>query len=444
MTSPKHIRCGSSLSASLPTGWCLACLLVGLAVQPTAQGSEGRDRARMQQLYDQALAGQITVDPDHPAWLKRKGGTSLFLCGPGDPEDFLYRGVLKPDGTRDGDQMALIEKLKGTGANCIYLQAVRSHGGDGDSTHNPFINHNPAEGLNSKVLDQWEQWFVAMDQAGLVIYMFIYDDSTEVWGRGDTVGPEEKAFLHVLVDRFEHHKNLIWCVAEEYREALSVMRAKAIASEIRAADDYGHVIAIHKNHGLDFSEFADCPNIDQFAIQYNVATPGELHDGLLRAWRQARGRYNLNMSECADHGTGRDMRRKNWASAMAGAYVMVLGMDIASTPMEDLLACGAMVRFFEATDFAEMAPHDELAAAATKYVLARPGRSYIAYSWECAERMGLRDVPTGRYEVLWLDCVTGRQFRQTVLQSRPADGIWAKPRGFGNEVALYVRRVAAL
>ena len=65
---------------------------------------------------------QIIVDPDNVRWLKYQDNGSIFICGPGDPEGFLYRGTLNDDGTRDGDQMELIEKIKGTVANCIYMQ----------------------------------------------------------------------------------------------------------------------------------------------------------------------------------------------------------------------------------------------------------------------------------------------------------------------------------
>ena len=68
--------------------------------------------------------------------------------------------------------MSLITKLKGTGANSIYLMAVRSHGGDGNSTENPFVNNDPAKGINMAVLDQWETWFTEMDRNGIVIYFF--------------------------------------------------------------------------------------------------------------------------------------------------------------------------------------------------------------------------------------------------------------------------------
>jgi hypothetical protein len=387
------------------------------------------------------MNGQIIVDSEHPQWLKRKGGGPFFMCGPGDPEDFLYRGDLRPDGTRDGDQMRLIEKMKGTGANCIYLMAVRSHGGDGDKTHNPFVNNDPRKGINSGVLAQWEKWFTEMDDSGIVIYLFLYDDSARPWKSGDVVGRAERDFIHTIVDRFEHHKNLIWCIAEEYQEALSVELAKNIAAEIRSADDYDHAIAIHKLNGLDFSEFADEPNIDQFAVQYNVPSADALHDGMVDAFKEAKGRYSLNMSEAADFMSGRDARRKSWACAMGGAYVMILGMDIASTPKSDLEDCGRLVRFFESTNFNEMSPHDELGFAGTKYVLAHPGLSYIAYSPELEGEIGLKDMKRGTYEFRWFDCATGKEVRQAKVNIEAGDQSWKKPRPIGAELALYIRRI---
>ena len=385
--------------------------------------------------------GRIIVDPKNRGWLKRQGDGPFFMCGPGDPEGFLYRGKLKADGTRDGDQIQLIEKLKPTGANCIYLMAVRSHGGDGDKTHNPFVGHDPGAGLNAKVLDQWEQWFTRMDESGIVIYFFFYDDSARVWKTGDTVGEQERGFVRGIVDRFEHHKNLIWCVAEEYQEGLSVRRVKKLAAEIRRADDHDHAIAVHKLNGLGFAEFADDTNIDQFAIQYNANTAEALHEGMVRAWAEAKGRYNLNMSEAKGFGGGRSLREKSWACAMGGAYVMVLDMDIASTPQSDLADCGRLVRFFESTDFDTMSPHDELAFAATKYVLARPPKSYIAYSPNSEGGIGLRNVTAGRYDFRWFDCATGKEVVQKELKVAASNQSWPRPNGIGRETAVHIEWV---
>jgi len=75
-----------------------------------------------------------------------------------------------------------------------------------------------------------------------------------------------------------------------------VAHTKKIAETIRNADDHDHVIAVHKLEGLDFSEFANDPNIDQFAIQYNDSGAEALHDAMVTAWDNAAGRYNLNMA----------------------------------------------------------------------------------------------------------------------------------------------------
>ena len=404
-------------------------------------GNPVNDALKLLMASVKEIPGQIVVDSTHPQWLKRSGGGPFFMCGPGDPEGFLYRGKRRPDGTRDGDQMELINKLKGTGANCIYLMAVRSHGGDGDKTQNPYVDSDPTKEFDQNILDQWETWFTEMDGNGIAIFFYIYDDSCRIWDTGDVVGPSEKRLINELVDRFEHHKNLIWCVAEEYGEALTPARARNIAAEIRAADDHHHPIAIHLNDGLDFSEFADDPNIDQFAIQYNRDTATELHAGMVKAWKDAAGRYNLNMAEADKYGTGATLRQKNWAVAMGGAYAMILWMDIKSTPIEDLKACGRTVRFFESTNFNEMAPRDDLAFAGTQYVLAKPGGSYIAYASNLVGKMGLKSMTAGAYDLRWYDIVRDKYVRQSKVTVKSSSQSWAKPAGFGNEVALYIQRV---
>jgi hypothetical protein len=384
------------------------------------------------------LPGQIVVDPDSPSWMQRHGEGSFFLCGPGDPEGFLYRGTLNSDGTRDGDQDSLIGKLTGTGANGIYLMAVRSHGGDGSSSENPFVDHDPGSGVNDAVLDQWERWFDAMESAGIVVFFIIYDDGAVVWNTGDSVGSEEEDFLWELVDRFEHHPNLIWCVAEEYNESYSRSRVRAIAATIRAADDHDHPIAVHETLGLRF-DFPDDPDLDQFAMQWAAATPSELHDAVLTAWDIADGRYQLNFAELPIAPTRGENRRQMWAAALAGAYVMVLGMDIATTPVAQLEDCGHLAAFMERAPLTRMAPHDELEFGHTDYVLADPGHAYIAYATGATEELGIKSLPAGGYVFEWIDCATGDLVEEGPVFVESGHRSWPKPAGFGNEVAVLVR-----
>lgn len=394
------------------------------------------------------LPGQIIVNPNNPAWLKYHQGGPFFMCGPGDPEGFLYRGTINPDGTRNGDQMLLINKLKNTGANCVYLMAVRSHGGDGDQTQNPFIDHDPSKGINMNVLDQWERWFTEMDKKEIVIYFFFYDDSARIWEksfwdfRDSELEYAEKKFIVDITNCFEHHKNLIWVVAEEYEEAFSSRHVSNIAAEISKADDHDHVIAVHKNSGLNFSEFADDQNIDQFSIQYNVDDPVLLHEGMVAAWNSAAGRYNLNMSEVAfgGIGTGKVARKNYWAIIMGGAYVMANGMNIDNTAISDLEDMGRIVSFMESTNFDEMSPHDELAFGGTQYVLALPGDSYIAYASDLSGEIGLRNMIEGTYGFKWLDVANGNSVVQENVNIGSGNKIWPKPASIGNELAVHINR----
>jgi hypothetical protein len=412
------------------------------------------DRVRI--TTSQSLIGQVVSDPDNPEWFKYYGGGPMFMCGPGDPENFLYRGTRNADGTRSGDQMTLINKLKGTGANSVYLQIIRSHGGDAD--HNPFNDYtDPSSGLDSDILAQWETWFTELDNDGINILLFFYDDAINVsnnlgWSMSaGELHSDEQAFIQGIVNTFEHHKHLIWCVMEEVEEMGSdyLAHASKIAETIKAADDYDHPVACHQLSGL-VCDFPDDPNMDQFAIQYNTGTATNLHNGMLTAWNNSAGRYNLNLAEANGHynpgSTSRaDLRKKNWAIAMGGAYVMVFRMDIASTSIDELEDCGRLVQFFEMTNFNVMAPRDDLAHGGTDYTLALPGDSYIAYAANLSSDIGIKSMTASTYKFVWYDCETGTTVTENYKSVSSGDLTWTKPTELsGNEVAVWITDVSGV
>ncbi len=382
-------------------------------------------------------ANQIIVDPEHPAWFKYRGGGSFYLCGPGDPEDFLYRGSRNADGTRSGDQMALIGKMAGTGANSIYVQAVRSHGGDGDASHNPFVNSAASGALDEDILNQWEAWFTALDDSGITIFFIFYDDSAQAFGDlvGGQLPPQEAYFLDEMVGRYKHHKHLIWCVAEEYAEALSSAHASKIAERIKRQDDNDHPVAIHQNNGTSFA-FNGNPNLDQFAVQYNSDSTSALHSAAVAAWSNVGGLKNINLAEFAPLPTGSDLRQKAWAIAMGGAYSMIYGMDIASTPLGDLQICGRLVQFMESTRFSEAAPADNLARGNTDYVLASPANVYLVYG-DSGSSLGV-NAQAGVYRVKWFDPVDGDWVDQGLQSLASGDRTFSKPGNISGEAVLYL------
>jgi hypothetical protein len=296
-----------------------------------------------------------------------------------------------------------------------------------------------------------------MDRNGITIYFFIYDDAIKV---GEQIGwhldaagelhPGEKQFLQEIVNKFEHHKNLVWCIMEEGQEIGKdwQLHISKIAETIREADDYDHVIANHQLGGNVFFHAND-PNIDQFAIQGNWetgSTPDSIHNWLVETWELAEGRYNLNMAEFKTHddlslqGDREGIRKNSWAMAMAGSYIMVLGMEIINTPPGQLQDCRHLQQFFESTNINDMAPHDELRYGGTEYVLASPGFSYIAYSSENSKNIGLRNLEPGTYDLTWFDCLSGQRLERKNTGISSGSQSWEKPRELGEEVALYIRR----
>jgi hypothetical protein len=391
------------------------------------------------------LAGPLTPSFD-PRWWERDG-VPFFMCGPGDPEGYLYRGTLQPDGTRSGgDQDAIISKLAGTNANCIWMATIRSHGGDGDGTENPFVDHDPAHGVNPVVLDQWEGWISALNAAGIVTFLTFYDDSARPWDTGDTVSQAEQDFFETLVNRFESYDLIIWNIAEEYQERYSRTRISALAAIVAAADDFGHPVSCHQTPG-SHGHFPDDPNLDSHAVQGSGPdTSAGLHQKALDAWDFSAGRYLVNFAESRlQFEQGRDeSRRLCWAAAMAGAYVMVHKMDVANTPVEALDDCGRLRTFFGSTPFHLMAPHDELAQGETDWVFGETGVGWIVYGESVAGNLGLT-IPLGgdgEFDLRWMDTENGTTVVQAGVNLAAGNHVWAKPPTLGAEVALSVLPVS--
>ena len=393
------------------------------------------------------VKGPLQANTNYPTWLKFSNGTPHFLCGAGDPEDFLYRGSRNSNGTRNGDQMALINKMKQTGANGIYMQIVRSHGGDGPGDHNPFNNSNPSSGLDTDILNQWETWFREMDQAGIVIYLFFYDDSSCIWGcnkGSDNSSPSaEQNFIKAIVNRFSHHNNLVWVIAEEYQERFSAARADSMARVIKETDSKNHPVALHQLSGLNM-DLPSSPYVDQFSIQIDGSSAQDFHQKMVSAWNSANGRYNLNLAEPAGGsvGTGVNARRIIWASAMGGAYIMPIDWDIVSTPNERLKECGYLAQFFESIRLETLSPHDELIAGNSQYVLADPGSHlFVAYGSNATSNLGIKGALSGTYNLVWMDTVSGQRVSQQFSHSSTGNALFPKPANLGNEVVVYAERV---
>ncbi|MFC3121299.1 hypothetical protein [Agaribacter flavus] len=400
----------------------------------------------------------IAVDPSNPRWLRWTNGKPFFMSGPGDPESFLFRGERQSNGTYEGDQIALMNKVAEAGANCLWWVGMRSHGGDGGPLENMFVDGNPDKGINHAVLDQWEGWLAHAEKLGLVVSFYFYDDQVEVelgenslsW-QLDVSGnlhPQEAQMINEVVKRFSKYGNIIWGAMEvaDKRGARFIPHLKAFSKHIRDVDPYSHPIAMSVGFAGDsFADYANDPNIDIYSImKLERLSADEINQRGLGYYAAAEGRYVCNFAETHGYGKGETARIKNWATAMSGCYLQVHGHHVHNNTLQDLKDCALVSKFFEQCDFYSMQPNNRLARDKTKYVMAEIGKQYILYARESDKESTLAclEIPDGDYQALWVDCISGEFYRESMALKKAKRGMTriTKPKHFGAEVAVYLLR----
>jgi hypothetical protein len=85
---------------------------------------------------------------------------------------------------------------------------------------------------------------------------------------------------------------------------------------------------------------------------------------------------------------------------------------------------------------------DTLASGSTKWVLANPGSSYIAYTYDYSGPMGIKNMTAGVYDLMWFDTLDGNVAKQSNISVSQGDATWPKPASMGSEIVLYIHRSA--
>ncbi|MGQ9574383.1 MAG: hypothetical protein ACUVUC_03630 [Thermoguttaceae bacterium] len=417
-----------------------------------------------------AMPGQVIVAGQRPGYLKINGGQPVYLCGPDNPEDFLFLGELNPDGTRSGPQREIIDFLGKSGSNAFHIMMFRMRRcnlkNEGDDTHCPFVDFDPSKPLNQRILDQWEGWLRDLEARGIIVHLEFYNDATDVEQMGWTLDdhgqlhPEERRWIAGIVNRFKHHRNILWGIQESSNKLPRARLAhfKKIAQLIAETDNHNHPIVqsfvtpdtrerdLHPD-GVMSDDYRGDPHVGIVTWLHIAPRGNDLeaqHREYLKWALRDRGHFIVMKNETEYQRIDRTTsRRQTWACALAGMHALEAQHNAAHAGRrERILDDGKVVFFMEQTDWHTMEPHDELAAGTAKWVLAKPGESYIAYSYDCSGPMGVQDLAAGTYDLLWFDTVTGRTWKQVGVPVRAGNALWNKPEACGSEVALYVHRSA--
>jgi len=417
-----------------------------------------------------ALPGQVIVAGSDPGYLKYNGGGPVFLCGPDNPEDFLFRGDLNPDGTRSGGgQVEAINRMAKAGVNAFHCQMTRmrrcNYKDEGDDTHTPFIDHDPSKGLDKDVLNQWDGWLDLLEEKGIIVHLEFYNDATDVEMMGwklDSKGnlpPDEKRWIEGIVKEFKHHKNIMWGIEESCNKlpAARTPHFKKIGELIAKTDNHNHPIVqsfVVTNDpegdfpqgGVTSDEYIGDPYVRVVTWLHVVPHKDDFekqHQEYLSHYKRDADKFVVAKNETYHHPRrGRSSRIYMWSCAMTGMHCLEAYHHAGDPKHEKTLADdGRINTFMEQTDFHKMKPRDDLASGSTKWVLANPGNSYIAYSYNCSGPMGIKGMTGGKYNLMWFDTVDGETVSQTGVSVSSGNVTWSKPDSMGSEVALYVTRL---
>jgi len=353
--------------------------------------------------------------------------------------------------------------------NAMHFQMFRMRRcnikGEGDDTHCPFIDHDPSKPLNEKVLDQWEFWLKELEKRNIIVHLEFYNDATDVELMGWTLDaqgnlhPDERRFIEGIVNRFKHLKNIIWGLEESSNKLprSRVIHFRKMAELIRQVDEYQHPIVqslvtpetaekdMHPD-GVTSADYRDNPVID-IMTWLHISPHGKDFEAQHRAYleyaQKDRDVFILMKNETEYHQIDRRTARvHNWACALAGMHALEAQLNVARADRHDrIVDAGKLVSFMEQTDWFRMKSADDMVTEDAKWALANPGVSYIVYSYDCKNVMGLKNLPQGRYEILWFDTIDGKFQKETFQQAKDGPASWHKPANFSNEVAVYVKRI---
>jgi hypothetical protein len=405
----------------------------------------------------------LTVDASGQWFERQRTGEPVFMAGVGGPEGFLFE--------TDARKQEIVDDLVTQEVNALYFHSIRSFEGDGHSFEDPFVvNEDVTSAVDTAVLDNWRFYLDQLDQAGIISWFHILDDTARPWGCSVPLSNDARRYIESIVLRFRDLDNLVWLAGEEYlmgscSKAEDDALMRAIAAEIRRHDPV-HPIGVHHNNGQSFQFGAPGePVINVFAQQIcgnsAVRNPDGIHDAA------ERGDWVYVMAECHPwhlqllHNNDRRMLRlSNWATAMAGGYVLMYNayeceergklcsLDSNANPRSPvdphdpsnrILADLRRLReFMEASRFNELQPADQRATGATDWVLANDSEGiWIAYSNGTPATLGISSLGDVSLRLRWYNPANGDE----VIENRSAtDSPFTVPDGFGAEVALFVER----
>ncbi len=328
--------------------------------------------------------------------------------------------------------------LSSAGVNSIYFLPCNL-GGDGRETY-PYVAPDDLEHLDLSKLHQWEIVLAHAEQHGIALHFVLSETESgnENLHDNGTLGPQRKLFYRELAARFGHHLGVFWNIGEEndYGDA----RQKEFAAYLRAQDPYDHPTTVHTHANDPHGQYDDLlgdPNFELTSIQLSPQNAEQYSEEWWQLSEDSGRTWVVMLDEIGPAGTGvtdgnaPDIRRWTlWPGLLGGAggvewyfgyHDLPLGGDMRCEDFrtrEEMWTYTRLARaFLEPLPLDQMAPRNDLLAAAGEVMLAQPGSVYALYleDGDPDAELDLSDAG-GSCTLTWYDVRTGTWSTPATLQ----------------------------
>ncbi len=415
------------------------------------------------------LRGKGKVEYVGGHYLRFRDGSPFIKSGSNIPETFLEYDDF--DGTppnldysthvaewREGDPtwaggrgkgiIGALNYLSGLGVNSMYFITMNNYG-DGKKSW-PWTGPDAYYSYDCSKLDQWDIVFSHMDTLGMMLHVVLTETETESYfevkelGEAGGFAPSRKIYYREMIARFGHHLAVTWNIGEEngwndaggYATGNTTQQRKDAADYLRRLTYYKDNITVHNGPSTDDSIYGPMLGWESLTgpeIQW--AQSPAVHDKVLH-WRdqsRASGHdWVVSLDEPHSSNTLLDQFRvwDVWGSYLAGAG----GCEFFQTGdlsfddfhlKEDFYRTVASARkFIEANvPCSSMEPADGLLSGAAGYVLASPGRIYLAYLTAGGAASLDLTAASGSFDVRWFDPILGGALQAGTVASVTGGGV---------------------
>lgn len=366
-------------------------------------------------------------------YLKFRDGPFWLKAGCDDPENFL--GKAKHFDSFE-ERMAAIDYLAEKGVNSLYIMTHNLGGDDndvwpwlGDNAESARSNGGPDARFDIPRLYQWRRLFEHMQQAGVVPYLILEDDSA--WSDYD-----HARYYREMVARFGDLPALLFNLGEEHDENYTLKEALGFMQQLAHIDPYRHPRGIHNVNQPEVI-YVESPQVDFTSIQTKLESPVN-HNHLTNDWiRLCRAHHQRHLMVGIDEGRPEEQRQEWWKTYLAGGVWEVHVLPPYDRPMATWntvwTELGGTRAFMETLPFWEMRSHNSLVKSGEAYCLAKPPEIYAFYLPQ-GGKIVLDLHPDFRYRIGWWSPTSGRngKFKQTATipggrqtLRAPGKGDWA-------------------